>query len=152
MSVILSLNRGFILPSNPVTLSPELYLRRLFWTFATGLPGAGLLVMRAVIAAALAFRGFDRLWAQPPVGWAWTSVLQIAVGLLLLFGLWTPIAGIAVVLLEGWHLSSRPQDPWSHILLATIGAALALLGPGAWSVDARLFGWKRIHIRDRQVR
>jgi putative oxidoreductase len=94
----------------------------------------------------------DQLWAQPLPGWAWTSVLQIAIGLLLLLGLWTPLAGIAVVLLEGWQLSSRPQDPWSQILLATIGAALALLGPGASSVDARLFGWKRIHIRDRQAR
>jgi putative oxidoreductase len=27
-----------------------------------------------------------------------------------------------------------------------LGAALAMLGPGAWSVDARLFGRKRIRI------
>jgi hypothetical protein len=34
------------------------------------------------------------------------------------------------------------------MLLGTLGAALALLGPGGCSVDARLFGWKRIDIRD----
>ena len=31
-------------------------------------------------------------------------------------------------------------------LLGALGAALAMLGPGAWSVDARLFGRKRIQI------
>jgi len=34
--------------------------------------------------------------------------------------------------------------------MATIGAALALVGPGAWSLDWRLFGWKQIDIRDRK--
>jgi hypothetical protein len=45
---------------------------------------------------------------------------------------------------------SHPPDPWTYVLLGTLGLALALLGPGAWSVDARLFGWKRIHIRGRE--
>ena len=30
------------------------------------------------------------------------------------------------------------------LLTGTIAAGLAMLGPGRWSVDARLFGWKRI--------
>jgi putative oxidoreductase len=36
--------------------------------------------------------------------------------------------------------------PWGWIMLATLGAALALIGPGAWSLDSRLFGWKRLDI------
>ena len=44
---------------------------------------------------------------------------------------------------------SHSHDPWIHILLGALGAALAMLGPGAWSVDARLFGRKRIQIPQR---
>jgi len=67
-----------------------------------------------------------------------------AAGLLLCAGLWTPIAGVVLALLMGWSLFSANGDPWSQILLVAIGAALAMLGPGAWSVDARLFGRKRL--------
>jgi hypothetical protein len=41
---------------------------------------------------------------------------------------------------------SHASDPWMHVRLGALGAALAMLGPGAWSVDARLFGRKRIEI------
>jgi hypothetical protein len=67
-------------------------------------------------------------------------------GILLVLGLWTPIAGTLVALLAVWDCVVPRGDPWANVLLAAIGAALALLGPGAWSVDARLFGWKRIDI------
>jgi uncharacterized membrane protein YphA (DoxX/SURF4 family) len=70
--------------------------------------------------------------------------------ILLLTGLSTPVAGTLVAIIELWATFSLPGDPWTHILLGALGAALALLGPGAWSVDARLFGWKRIAIRDRR--
>ena len=77
-------------------------------------------------------------------------VLAAVAGILLIVGLWTPIGGTLVAVIELWYAFSQPGDPLIHILLATCGAALALLGPGAWSVDARLFGWKRIDLRDRQ--
>jgi hypothetical protein len=66
--------------------------------------------------------------------------------------LWTPIAGTLAALLEVWRLLSQPGSALTDILLATICGALALVGPGAWSVDARLFGWKRIDIGERQSR
>ena len=31
------------------------------------------------------------------------------------------------------------------------GCALAMLGPGLWSVDARLFGWKRVEASPRKT-
>lgn len=74
----------------------------------------------------------------------------MAAGILLLVGLWTPISAWVVAVLGFGNLIASVGDPWADILLGTIGAGLALLGPGAWSVDARLFGWKRIHIQDRE--
>ena len=108
--------------------------------------------MRVVAAAALGFKAVSGVSDQFQMGSAPIIALQTGAGLLLLVGLWTPLAGLLIVALEGWLLSARPHDPWPHILLATLGAALALLGPGAWSADARLYGWKRVYIRDRETR
>jgi len=75
-------------------------------------------------------------------------MLAIAAGIFLLAGLWTPVAGSLVAVFAVWNSIAQPGDPWASIYLGTIGIALALLGPGEWSVDARLFGWKRIDVRD----
>src|SRR5262245_6104033 len=107
--------------------------------------------MRVVAAAALGFKAVGGLSDQFQMGSVPIIALQIGAGLLLLVGLWTPLVGPLVVALEGWLLVAQPQDPWPHILLATLGVALALLGPGEWSADARLYGWKRVYIRDRQT-
>jgi putative oxidoreductase len=126
-------------------------LRRLYSTFAPGWPGAGLLLMRLVAGASLIAHGFARLQTGPQTQLIASSIFAIAVGIFLLAGLWTPISGSLAAVLGIWSISSRPGDPWACIFFATIGAALALLGPGAWSVDARLFGWKRIDVdRDRR--
>ncbi len=127
-------------------------MRRLFSTFATGLPGAGLLVMRVVTGATTIYRGFLALSGELALGPPPVVVFQISAGILLLVGLWTPVAGTLLAMLEVWHLISLTGDPWIHILVLTLAVSLALLGPGGWSVDAQLFGWKRIDIRDRSRR
>lgn len=73
----------------------------------------------------------------------------IAVGALLLLGLWTPIAGILTALFEVRNVFSDCDNLWICILLGSLGAALAMIGPGAWSVDARRYGWKRVNPQDR---
>jgi putative oxidoreductase len=75
--------------------------------------------------------------------------LAAACGILLLAGLWTPLAGIALSLDEIWIAFSHHFMPQGHLLVAALGICLAMLGPGAWSVDARLFGRKLFELRDK---
>jgi hypothetical protein len=56
--------------------------------------------------------------------------------------------GAVVVVTEIAVLLASAGDPRVHLLEAAMGAALAMLGPGLWSIDARLFGWKRLEIRN----
>jgi len=73
----------------------------------------------------------------------------ILLGLLLLIGLWTPIVGVLVAVSVVWEVFAHSAT-WEHCLpVAVMAVALSLLGPGAWSVDARLYGWKQITISGR---
>jgi uncharacterized membrane protein YphA (DoxX/SURF4 family) len=76
------------------------------------------------------------------------GLVSLVTGVLLLLGLWTPAAAVGAAAIGIWHAVSGPSNPSLYLLLALLGAALALLGPGGWSIDARLFGWKRLEIRN----
>jgi putative oxidoreductase len=121
-------------------------VQRLFSTFAGSWPGGGLLLMRLVTAITLIDRGVTRLSSGPSIQLTVLSVLTIGAGLFLLAGLWTPVAGTLVAAIELWTTFLLPENVWISILVGTIGAALAMVGPGAWSIDARLFGRKHIDI------
>jgi putative oxidoreductase len=124
-------------------------MRRLFSTFARGAPGAGLLLMRLASGIGLVVDGVMVLRAEPPLVPALLHTFSAGLGLLLLAGLWTPIVGAVAAVDALWYAFSSGH-PGRWIMLATLCAALALIGPGAWSVDARIFGWKRLDIPDRK--
>ena len=121
-------------------------MRRLFSSFARGWPGTGLLLLRIVSGGFLIADGIEKCRAGQPIGSLIVGLLAIVDGALLFTGLWTPIAGPLVIVLSTWGVLVQHQDPHPGILLAVIGAALGLVGPGALSLDARLFGWKRIDL------
>jgi putative oxidoreductase len=118
----------------------ELGLRRLFSTFARGWPGTGLLLLRVIAGIALIFQSLMRLAAL--------DFFAVAAGALLIFGFWTPVGALLTALVGIWNSYTHFGDPWANVLLAGIGVSLAMVGPGAWSVDGWLFGWKRIDVGD----
>jgi putative oxidoreductase len=73
-------------------------------------------------------------------------IIAACAGILFLVGLWTPFVGTLIALLELWVALTHLSDPWISIMLATIGATSAMLGPGAFSVDARLFGRRHLDV------
>jgi putative oxidoreductase len=107
--------------------------------------------MRLSAGMAVVVQGVLALLPGLPPGVVLFQALSIGLGLLLLAGLWTPVAGTLLAFEALWNVFSSGH-PWRWIMLATLGAALALIGPGAWSIDARLFGWRRLEISDRNSR
>jgi putative oxidoreductase len=131
-------------------------LQRLFSTFPDGSPGFGLLLLRFGAGIALVSLGvvdFGVGDAGPPLGERVAIVRDLfaaAGGILLLAGLWTPVVGALVAIDQLWiafSVSASPRDgQWIHILLAVLTAGVAMLGPGAWSVDAMRYGRKRFDL------
>ena len=117
--------------------------------FPSGWPGRGLLLLRLVVGIFLINDGITELLGAAQ----WTGMVrpfvEVTAGILSLAGLWTPLAGTLVVIVELWSIASRAGVMRNCVLLAVLGAALAMLGPGVWSIDARLFGRRRIDVRER---
>jgi putative oxidoreductase len=122
-------------------------VQRLFTMFPCGWPGVGLFVLRLVAAIPLIIGGGLAARAAPQLGLQPVDFAMIGVGILLLAGLWTPVAGTLQSIIEVWIFFSGRDGANFHLLLAALGVSLVMLGPGAWSLDARLFGRKRIDIR-----
>lgn len=123
-------------------------MQRLFTMFPDGWPGAGLFLLRLAAAIPLLTGAIPGFFGAPQTG-LYEKYITIAVGSLLLAGLWTPVAGALQAIVEVWFGFFQGGGTGVHFLLAALGVSLVMLGPGAWSVDARLFGRKWIDIRPR---
>jgi hypothetical protein len=124
-------------------------LRRLYSTFAGGAPGIALLLMRLVVGAVVLWRAGPGLWSGAPLHIVASASFALA-ALLLIAGLWTPVAGAVVAVVAISEILKTGELLNGRLLAATIGCALAMLGPGRLSIDARLFGWKRIEAPPRR--
>lgn len=104
----------------------------------------GLLLQRILTAILLVHFCIVELSGTSPAASAIPQIIAASAGVLLLVGLWTPIVGALIGVIELWLALNHPSDVWFPLVLATLGATAAMIGPGAWSIDAQLFGRKHI--------
>jgi hypothetical protein len=128
---------------------------RLFFAFPGGVPGVALLLLRAVLGIALLMQGACYVGETNASPAAWImAAATLGAGSLLLVGFLTPIVGgMVAVGAIGVAVSWLPgctQNLFDSRLALAFGtallAAILALGPGALSIDARLFGRREIII------
>lgn len=127
----------------------------MFSTFPSQWPGVGLLLLRLLVSYSLIAQGVA--YVRAPVDyfvWSGLAALTFVGAAFLLIGLMTPLVALLVAaggigLALSWIPS--PGDTLldgyvAMINLIALPIAIALLGPGAFSVDARMFGRREITI------
>jgi uncharacterized membrane protein YphA (DoxX/SURF4 family) len=128
----------------------------MFPTFPSGWPGVGLLLLRAALGLTLSAEGVAYALDWRHLGWltGTVCVLAIASGISLLIGYLTPLSGVVAALTAigsafSWFPASNPNlfdTRFASALATVIAVSIVCLGPGAFSLDARLFGRREIII------
>lgn len=127
---------------------------RLFSKFPGGTAGLGLLLLRTMLGITALWQGGIYLFGRGnPTGFEKAlGFLLGVIGASLLAGFLTPICGTVIFLggaLSIFSSIQRGKLEMPVFCITAISAAVILLGPGAFSIDARLFGRREIIIPDR---
>ena len=131
--------------------------------FPAGRVGLALLLLRLVDGLGLLGEAIHSVAgaSSAPTSALLLSVALVASATMLILGLRTSLAGsagamcmagAAVLGAERWHLSGTEMDAWLCLfaVLFFLSSSLALLGAGSYSLDARLYGWRRIRLSSRK--
>lgn len=131
-------------------------MQRMFSTFPGGRPGVGLLLLRAMIGFTLIAQGIAYFvdWHDLRLITSTTGLVAMASGAMLLIGYLTPFASVLAALIcvcDGlWWFQAPSSNLFDTKIAVSFAAIVALslvcLGPGAFSLDARLFGRREIFI------
>jgi uncharacterized membrane protein YphA (DoxX/SURF4 family) len=118
--------------------------------------GVGLLLLRALVGLSALVNGIAYLSGGATIAFiSWTAgVIAMLAGASLIAGLLTTVFGAVVAADVAAVTFSWLRPSWSHgiagvlsaITLIVVATSVALLGPGAYSVDAQLFGMREIVI------
>jgi hypothetical protein len=119
-------------------------MRYQFSTFPGTWPGLGLLLLRLAQAVSSILDVSFYPWELGKRAALATLCAQLLTSGLLAMGFWTPVAGVILAVVESCRVISGGSIDGRPATLAVFGASLAMLGPGRWSIDARLFGRRRI--------
>lgn len=127
-------------------------MQRLFCAFPAGRPGAGLLLLRSAVGLTALVEGASLAGGNQTAGTVLSvaaGALAIASGALLLLGFLTPIAASVV---SGLGVAVQLSDDGrASVFVVIVAIAVVLLGPGAFSVDSRLFGRREVVIPRRKT-
>lgn len=118
-------------------------MQRMFSMFPAGFPGIGLISLRLVVSLQLLYFAYvDAADFEQ-----WTIVISLLFALLLCIGVLTPVVAVLWALICIFRLLAATPTQWSSLIIAIGNAVtLALLGPGAYSLDARLFGRRLVRL------
>jgi uncharacterized membrane protein YphA (DoxX/SURF4 family) len=116
--------------------------------FPAGSAGVGLFVLRAVVAATAVV---DAVSYLPTGSRLMAGGIAAVLGLCLLVGFLTPYCAAAVCVLEfAIIIATDGSDGFHGGASALIAAVAGVLGPGAYSLDSRLFGRRMLTIPPRR--